>query len=40
VTEVRGAAQDEYVHTLSGHVFSAVYHHMDAADGVSLPPMK
>jgi diguanylate cyclase (GGDEF)-like protein len=40
LTSVRQAAQDEYVLTSGGHVFSAVYHHMDEADGVQLPPMK
>jgi diguanylate cyclase (GGDEF)-like protein len=40
VTSVRQAAQDEYVLVSGGHVFSAVYQHMDQADGVPLPPMK
>jgi diguanylate cyclase (GGDEF)-like protein len=40
LTSVRQAAQDEYVITAGGHVFSAVYHHRDVADGVQLPPMK
>jgi diguanylate cyclase (GGDEF)-like protein len=40
LTSVRQAAQDEYVLTSGGHVFSAVYHHGDASDGVSLPPLK
>jgi len=40
LTSVRQAAQDEYVLVSGGHVFSAVYHHVDAADGFQLPPMK
>ena len=40
LTSVRQSAQDEYVITAGGHVFSAVYHHRDEADGVQLPPMK
>jgi diguanylate cyclase (GGDEF)-like protein len=40
LTSVRQAAQDEYVLVSSGHVFSAVYHHADASDGASLPPLK
>jgi diguanylate cyclase (GGDEF)-like protein len=40
LTSVRQAAQDEYVLVSSGHVFSAVYHHADAGDGASLPPLK
>ena len=39
LTSVRQAAEDEYVLLASGHVFSAVYHHMDTADS-HLPPMK
>ncbi|WP_263350770.1 diguanylate cyclase domain-containing protein [Acidicapsa acidisoli] len=40
LTSVRQAAQDEYVLVSNGHVFSAVYHHLDAADGFQLAPMK
>lgn len=40
LTSVREAAEDEYVLTSDGHVFSAIYHHMDPADGVQLPAMK
>jgi len=40
LTSVRQAAQDEYVLVSGGHVFSAIYHHMDEADGIQLPPMK
>ena len=40
LTSVRQAAQDEYVLVSGGHVFSAIYHHMNEADGVQLPPMK
>jgi hypothetical protein len=40
LTSVRQATQDEYVLVSNGHVFSAVYHHMDEAEGVQLPPMK
>ena len=40
LTSVRQATQDEYVLVSSGHVFSAVYHHMNDADGIQLPPMK
>jgi diguanylate cyclase (GGDEF)-like protein len=39
LTSVREAAQDDYVLLAGTHVFSAVYHHMDAAD-LHLPPMK
>jgi len=40
LTSVRQAAQDEYVLVAGGHVFSAVFHHGDASDGIQLPPMK
>jgi diguanylate cyclase (GGDEF)-like protein len=40
LTSVREAAQDDYVLTSNHHVFSAVFHHMDAADGVQLPAWK
>ena len=40
LTSVRQAAQDEYVLVSAGHVFSAVYHHREPADGAQLPPMK
>jgi diguanylate cyclase (GGDEF)-like protein len=40
LTSVRQAAQDEYVIAVGDHVFSAVYHHMDPADGAQIPPMK
>jgi diguanylate cyclase (GGDEF)-like protein len=40
LTSVRQATQDEYVLVSNGHVFSAVYHHMNEAEGVQLPPMK
>jgi len=40
LTSVREAAQDEYVLVSAGHVFSAVYHHIDVGDSVPLPPMK
>jgi diguanylate cyclase (GGDEF)-like protein len=40
LTAVRQAAQDEYVLTSAGHVFSAVYHHMNEAEGAALLPLK
>ncbi|HEX4320199.1 MAG TPA: GGDEF domain-containing protein [Acidobacteriaceae bacterium] len=40
LTSVRQEAQDEYVLVSGGHVFSAVYHHRDTADGVQIPAMK
>jgi diguanylate cyclase (GGDEF)-like protein len=36
---VRGATQDEYVLVSNGHLFSAIYRHLDA-DSVPLPAMK
>jgi diguanylate cyclase (GGDEF)-like protein len=40
LTSVRQATQDEYVLVAGGHIFPAIYHHVDAADGVQIPPMK
>lgn len=40
VTETREAAQDEYVLTSHGHLFSAIYRHSDKASPIPLPPMK
>ena len=40
VTEVREAAQDKYVLTADGHLFSAIHHHPDAASAIPLPKMK
>jgi len=40
VTEVREATQDEYVLSVDGHLFSAVYHHPDAQSQLPLPKMK
>ncbi len=40
LTSVRQAAQDEYVLVSNGHVFSAIYHHLNASDGFQLSPMK
>jgi diguanylate cyclase (GGDEF)-like protein len=40
VTEVRNAAQDEYVVSSDGHLFSAIYHLPDAASHLPIPPMK
>ena len=40
VTAVREATQDEYVLTVDGHLFSAVYHHPDAQSQLPLPAMK
>jgi len=40
LTSVRHSSQDEYVLVSGGHVFSAVYHHLDSADGSQLPAMK
>jgi diguanylate cyclase (GGDEF)-like protein len=37
---VRGANQDEYVLSSDGQLFSAIYHHPDAASRLSLPAMK
>jgi diguanylate cyclase (GGDEF)-like protein len=37
---VRGANQDEYVVSSDGQLFSAIYHHPDAASKRSLPAMK
>ena len=39
VTEVREAAQDEYVVTSGGQLFTAVYSHADIAQNRRLPPM-
>jgi diguanylate cyclase (GGDEF)-like protein len=38
-TEVRGAAQDEYVLVSDGQLFSAIYRHPDAASHIKLAPM-
>jgi len=38
--EVRGAMQDEYVLSADGRLFSALYHHPDAASKLAPPPMK
>lgn len=40
VMEARQAAQDEYVLTSHGHLFSAVYRHPDSSTGLPLPAMK
>ncbi|MGA2168489.1 MAG: GGDEF domain-containing protein [Terracidiphilus sp.] len=40
VAAVRGSAQDEFVLASDGHLFSAIYHHPDAASHIHLPPMK
>jgi diguanylate cyclase (GGDEF)-like protein len=40
VMEARQAAQDEYVLTSNGHLFSAVYRHPDRSTGLPLPAMK
>ena len=40
VTEVRGAARDEYVLLSGGQLFSAVYRHPDQASHIQLLPMK
>jgi diguanylate cyclase (GGDEF)-like protein len=39
-TEVRGAAQDEFVLASDGQLFSAIYRHPDAASQLPLPDMK
>ena len=38
-TEVRGAAQDEYVLVSDGQLFSAIYRHPDVASHIQLAPM-
>jgi diguanylate cyclase (GGDEF)-like protein len=40
LAQVRQAAQDEYVLTANGQVFSAIYHHPYLLDGQRLPPMR
>jgi diguanylate cyclase (GGDEF)-like protein len=40
VTEVRAAAEDEYVLDADGQLFSAIYDHPDVSGGIPLPPMK
>jgi diguanylate cyclase (GGDEF)-like protein len=40
VSEAREAAQDEYVLTSHGHLFSAVYRHPRGMNAAELPPMK
>jgi diguanylate cyclase (GGDEF)-like protein len=40
LAQVRQAAQDEYVLTSNGQVFSAIYHHPALMDGQRLPPMR
>ncbi|HTW78341.1 MAG TPA: GGDEF domain-containing protein [Terracidiphilus sp.] len=40
VKESRESAQDEYVLSSGGHVFSVRYHHPDQDPGFILPPMK
>ena len=40
VTEVRGAAQDEYVLVSDGQLFSAIYRHPSVASNIQLVPMK
>ena len=40
VMQAREAAQDEYVLTSNGHVFSAIFRHPNPASGVQLPPIK
>jgi diguanylate cyclase (GGDEF)-like protein len=39
LAQVRQAAQDEYVLTSDGQVFTAILHHPALADGQQLPPM-
>ena len=39
VTEVRGEAQDEYVLSSDGQLFSAIYRHPDAVSHIQLSPM-
>lgn len=40
VMEAREAAQDEYVLTSHGHLFSAIYRHPRGMSAADLPPMK
>jgi diguanylate cyclase (GGDEF)-like protein len=40
VMQAREAAQDEYVLTSKGHVFSAIYRHPNGMSQSQLPPMK
>lgn len=40
VTEVRNAAQDEYVVSSDGHLFSAIFRLPEAASHLPVPPMK
>lgn len=40
LAQVRQAAQDEYVLTSDGQVFTAINHHPVLADGQQLPPMR
>lgn len=40
VMEAREAAQDEYVLTSHGHLFSAIYRHPRGMSAAELPPMK
>jgi diguanylate cyclase (GGDEF)-like protein len=40
VAEVRGSAQDEYVLSADGHLFTAIYRLPDAASHLPIPPMK
>ncbi len=40
VMEAREAAQDEYVFTSHGHLFSAIYRHPRGMGDAELPPMK
>jgi diguanylate cyclase (GGDEF)-like protein len=38
--ETREIAQDEYVLTSQGHLFTAIYRHSDRVSAIPLPPMK
>ena len=40
VAAMRGATQDEYVLLADGQLFSAIYHHPDAASRLPIPEMK
>jgi diguanylate cyclase (GGDEF)-like protein len=40
VTEVREANRDEYILSSNGHLFTAIYRHMDWTSQIPLPPMK
>ena len=40
MTEIREASQDEYVLASDGNLYSAIFHHPNAASHIPLPPMK